>query len=107
MESFKIDIIIAILKKFSRESKENVKAALHDVFIDALPFFIKEMARGRDKSQINSALEQLVLSNQIHKERFIDMVVNHLLDKVREEEVNEKNIAQIFLTLILQKVLNQ
>ncbi|XP_052062079.1 uncharacterized protein LOC127702091 isoform X2 [Mytilus californianus] len=106
-ESSKIDIIIAILKRFSSENKEKIRAALHDVLTDALPFFIEEMARGRDKSQVNSALEQLILSNQIRKESFIDMVVNHLIDKVRENEVNDKNIVQIFLTLIFQKVLNQ
>ncbi|XP_052062034.1 uncharacterized protein LOC127702063 isoform X2 [Mytilus californianus] len=106
-ESSKIDIIMAILKRFSSESKEKVRAALHDVLTDALPFFIEEMARRRDKSQVNSALEQLILSIQIRKESFIDMVVNHLLDKVREKELNGKNIAQIFWTLILEKVLNQ
>ncbi|CAC5390444.1 unnamed protein product [Mytilus coruscus] len=106
-ESSKIDIIMAILKRFSSESKEKVRAALHDVLTDALPFFIEEMARRRDKSQVNSALEQLILPNQIRKESFTDMVVDHLLDKVREKEVNDKNIAQIFLNLILEKVLNQ
>ncbi|CAC5389102.1 unnamed protein product [Mytilus coruscus] len=107
IESSNIDILIAILKRFSSESKEKVRAALHDVLTDALPFFIEEMARRRDKSQVNLALKQMILSNQIRKESFIDMVVNHLFDKVRKKEVNDKNISQIFLTLILQKVLNQ
>ncbi|CAC5390446.1 unnamed protein product [Mytilus coruscus] len=100
-------IIVAILKRFSSESKEKVRAALHDVLTDALLFFIEEMARRRDKSQVKSSLEQLILSIQIRKESFTDMVVDHLLDKVREKEVNDENFAQIFLTLILQKVLNQ
>ncbi|XP_076109073.1 uncharacterized protein LOC143077151 [Mytilus galloprovincialis] len=106
-ESSNIDILIDILKRFSSESEEKVRAALHDVLTDALPFFIEEMARRRDKSQVNLDLKQMILSNQIRKESFIDMVVNHLFDKVRKKEVNEKNISQIFLTLIFQKVLNQ
>ncbi|VDI69996.1 Hypothetical predicted protein [Mytilus galloprovincialis] len=106
-ESSNIDILIAILKRFSSEREEKVRAALHDVLTDALPFFIEEMARRRDKSQVNLDLKQMILSNQIRKESFIDMVVNHLFDKVRKNEVNEKNISQIFLTLIFQKVLNQ
>ncbi|VDI30504.1 Hypothetical predicted protein [Mytilus galloprovincialis] len=106
-ESSNIDILIAILKRFSSESEEKVRAALHDVLTDALPFFIEEMARRRDKSQVNLDLKQMILSNQIRKESFIDMVVNHLFDKFRKNEVNEKNISQIFLTLIFQKVLNQ
>ncbi|XP_052062215.1 uncharacterized protein LOC127702148 [Mytilus californianus] len=100
-------IIVAILKIFSSESKEKVRAALHDVLTDELPFFIEEMARRRDKSQVDSSLEQLILSNQIRKESFTDMVVDHLLDKVRKKEVNDENIAKIFTTLMLQKVLNQ
>ncbi|CAG2186731.1 unnamed protein product [Mytilus edulis] len=106
-ESLNIDILLSIIDRFSSESTERLRAALHDVLTDALPFFIEEMARRRDKSQVNLDLKQLILSTHIRKESFIDMVVNHLFDKVRKNEVNDKNIAEILMNLILQKVLNK
>jgi hypothetical protein len=94
-----VKTLISLLRGFSSEDREVVRKALTHVLTEALPFFIEEEARGRNRDNIdqNSQIIQSLLGIKVFKSPLIESCVSLLMGPIYNEGNRcSRNIQNIF-----------
>jgi hypothetical protein len=103
-----VKTLISLFRGFFSEDREVVRKALTHVLTEALPFFIEEEARGRNRDNIgqNSPIIQFLLGIKVSKSPLIESCVSLLMGPIYGEgNIDVDEICKTFFTLVLQKVM--
>jgi hypothetical protein len=103
-----VKTLISLFRGFSSEDREVVRKALTHVLTEALPFFIEEEARGRNRDNIGQHLPitQFLLGIKVSKSSLIESCVSLLMGPIYDEgNIDVVEICKTFFTLVLQKVM--